>query len=140
MKIKSLDLSLYLFSLVIVALVLLRPILAQNQGIASIGALKDISQPNLFYFFLIWNLFLAWIPYWLAQVLVQLHKRPKSIVFLVLTWGLWLLFFPNAPYIITDLIHLKPRWPIPLWYDAMLLFFYSWAGLILGFLSLNSSS
>jgi hypothetical protein len=56
------------------------------------------------YTFLVWNLFLAWLPFTFALLAYQLRQR----IWLVLPLsGLWLLFLPNAPYLITDLIHLR---------------------------------
>lgn len=85
------------------------------------------------FFFLIWNLFLAWVPFWIA---ISLERLAYSRVLLALGLICWLLFFPNAPYIITDLIHLKYRAPVPFWYDLMMIFSFGWTGLLLGFLSL----
>ena len=84
------------------------------------------------FLFLGWNLFLAWVPYWLAAVLPSAKRAVQKYGLLLL----WLLFFPNAPYIITDLIHLRPHPPIPLWYDAALFFSAAWTGLLLGYCSL----
>ena len=54
--------------------------------------------------FLVWNLFLAYLPLLFAWLAYKSHKRPLLIVGLAF---LWLLFFPNAPYLVTDLIHLR---------------------------------
>ncbi|MDZ7880642.1 MAG: DUF1361 domain-containing protein [Saprospiraceae bacterium] len=90
------------------------------------------------FFFLIWNLFLAWVPYWLAMALdLATRLKPQlsrwSIAFLL---GSWLLFFPNAPYIVTDLLHLKERTSMPHWYDVLLFTSFVWTGLLVGFSSL----
>lgn len=88
------------------------------------------------YGFLCWNLFLAWIP-WLAGQTFRAASRRRASTVLQLGWfALWLLFLPNAPYIATDLIHLAPRPPVPLWYDLALLLSYAGTGLLLGYVSL----
>lgn len=87
---------------------------------------------ELTYIFLAWNLFLAWIPFALSQQLDNI-KTGWKIFFIIL---LWLLFLPNAPYIITDFLHLKQRTPVPYWYDILILFSAALNGLLLGLASL----
>ncbi len=88
------------------------------------------------FLFLVWNLFLAWIPYGIALFLEGSYRYFQSRWIIGLMLISWLLFFPNAPYILTDLLHLRSRAPIPYWYDLMLLISFAWTGLLLGFLSL----
>lgn len=88
------------------------------------------------YVSLIWNLFLAAIPYMISVFIVRKQSWFKSTWLFLLAAFFWLLFFPNAPYIITDLFHLKQKAHVPLWYDLMLIFSFAWNGLILGYLSL----
>ena len=86
---------------------------------------------QLTYAFLAWNLFLAVIPA-VAGAFV-LTARTTAVR---LTWAIvWLLFLPNAPYIVTDFVHLVPRPPIPLWYDVALLLSCAGTGLLLGYSS-----
>jgi uncharacterized membrane protein len=90
---------------------------------------------QLTYIFLVWNLFLAWLPY-LLSVLVTYACRRHLWLGALPAAGCWLLFFPNAPYIITDFLHLAPRAPIPQWYDLLILASFSWTGMFLALVSL----
>ena len=86
--------------------------------------------------FLVWNLFLAWIPYGLALGLALVHARSGPRPVLCLLGVGWLLFLPNAPYILTDFIHLGRRTGAPLWFDAALIGAFAGVGLALGLVSL----
>jgi uncharacterized membrane protein len=90
--------------------------------------------------FLIWNLFLAWIPLVLAAVIYRIASRhdDRARFVLVPVAFVWLLFFPNAPYIVTDLVHLGYFHDnIPEWFDAMLVAWFAWTGLLPGIVSLR---
>lgn len=90
------------------------------------------------YIFLNWNLLLAWAPLALAFLLWRLDQRRgrRRLLTMTLVFFGWLLFLPNSPYIVSDLMHLTPRDNVPLWYDMLMLFSYAWNGMILGFVSL----
>ncbi len=87
----------------------------------------------------VWNLFLAWIPFVLAYVAHALSWRRRLVYFVIPVFALlWLVFFPNAPYILTDLQHLNlDSSAAPLWYDVILLVWFSWTGMLLGIVSLS---
>lgn len=87
------------------------------------------------YTFLLWNLFLAWVPLVAAAIAFALARRGAGVVAGVLVF-VWLAFFPNAPYVLTDFIHLGGKGPSPLWYDALMLSSFAWTALMLGFVSL----
>jgi uncharacterized membrane protein len=89
---------------------------------------------SFFYLFLVWNLFLAVIPFAITTYLVSVPKLNK-IVF-VFWFCVWLLFLPNAPYIITDLLHLKISSTHLLWLDILVVMSFALIGLLLFFLSL----
>ena len=62
---------------------------------------------KLGYQFLIWNLFLAWLPYLFSLVVSAIYMvRPRWWWATIFPSALWLLFLPNAFYIVTDFIHL----------------------------------
>lgn len=89
------------------------------------------------YRFLIWNLFLAWLPLGLAAAAARIRALEGRWLLLIPLLALWLLFFPNAPYILTDLVHLRARPPIPLWFDILLILSFAIHGLLLGLASLH---
>lgn len=86
------------------------------------------------YGFLLWNLLLAWMPVVMAWMAGRWrHYGPL----LLLHSALWLLFLPNAPYLLTDLIHLGRGGGFSLWYDLLMLLTFALTGLFLGFFSLS---
>lgn len=87
------------------------------------------------YAFLAWNLFLAWLPLVLASLLPQGRGRRDWLVVPVV--ASWLLFFPNAPYLLTDLIHLGDRPPGSPAVDFAMFPLYAVTGLLLGAISLH---
>lgn len=87
---------------------------------------------------LIWNLFLAWIPFMLAYFahLVSWRRASLYLIIPVIAF-LWLIFFPNAPYMLTDLQDLaRQATDAPLWYDVIIVVWCSWTGMMLGVVSL----
>ena len=92
---------------------------------------------NLDYMFMVWNLFLAIIPYVLSSWLLQTNWIKKHFFPLFLVLGMWLLFLPNAPYLITDLMHLRNTSSSILWLDHFMLFAFAWTGLLLGAISMH---
>lgn len=86
---------------------------------------------------LFWNIFLAIIPFFISSLMLWLKEKQKlKNIFLASGGFLWLLFIPNAPYLITDLIHVGAIRSVPVVYDAFLLFGASWLGM---YLWLNST-
>ncbi|WNQ12639.1 DUF1361 domain-containing protein [Paenibacillus aurantius] len=95
---------------------------------------------NRFYAFLTWNLFLAWLPFLFAIGLRHVRLSWKGAASRGLTIPLallWLLFYPNASYVITDFIHFT-YWKdgTSAWFDLLLLTLCAWNGLMLGHFSL----
>ena len=89
---------------------------------------------SLFYLFLVWNLFLAAIPFAISSYLVCLPKPSKLIS---LTWfGVWLLFLPNAPYMITDLLHISISETKYIWLDILVVKSFALCGVLLFYLSI----
>jgi uncharacterized membrane protein len=80
---------------------------------------------------LAFNLALAWVP----LIFGAIASRHRTL--LVLFGPLWLVFLPNAPYLLTDLVHLAPRPAVPLWFDIALLGGTGALGLAMGVISLR---
>jgi len=90
------------------------------------------------YGFLVWNLFLAWIPFLISYfTYTAVLSRGQVYIVAPVAAFFWLIFFPNASYILTDFQHLAGTWrDVPVWYDVMLLIWFSFTGVLLGMVSL----
>ncbi|MGZ3932550.1 MAG: DUF1361 domain-containing protein [Bacteroidia bacterium] len=100
---------------------------------ASLLAARIVKTDSIYYLFLCWNLFLAFIPYWISNYL------KKQDLLLMRHWPLlavWLLFIPNSPYLLTDLFHLHAREGVPLWLDLILVISFALIGLVIFYRSL----
>ena len=98
--------------------------------------IRVIYTGNILFVWLIWNLFLAFVPYAITRYGIrrpQLIKSNRKFIFIFISW---LLFIPNSFYIITDLFHLRVR-SVPLWFDLALILSFAWNGLLLGILSMR---
>jgi uncharacterized membrane protein len=89
------------------------------------------------YWFLLWNLVLAWLPLIFALLLMYgLRLRrwlsPANIILTVL----WLFFLPNSFYLVSDLIHLHETGEISFLFDTVLMTSFIFCAAASGFLSL----
>jgi len=110
---------------------------ASGVSVALVVALI-IRTGNIDYAFLVWNLFLAWLPLIFALFAAEKYQAVRSgrnWRFLSLA-GAWLLFFPNSPYIFTDLTHLRTHFYYHYWVDLVLILLCALTGLVVGFVSL----
>ena len=117
--------------------------------IASVFVLcRVIYQDSIAYIFLIWNIFLIWLPFYYS--LIYTNYRFKANYSPYVVGLLWLVFYPNGPYIITDFIHLSSYnfygnksfgFPfnsnLSIWYDFFLISIFVIIGLVLSFISLS---
>ena len=92
---------------------------------------------SLGYIFLPWNLFLAFVPYWISGWMIGKNHITHRKVKLFLALAGWLLFIPNSFYIITDLFHFTHIRSAPKWFDLLLIFSFAWNGILCGIISLR---
>ncbi len=102
----------------------------------SVSLFRFVYTDTNVFLFLNWNLFLAFIPWALTSLVIMKPTLQKSRIILFPLLAVWLLFFPNAPYILTDLFHLRLKSSMPIWFDLVLILSFAWTGLLFGFLSL----
>lgn len=95
---------------------------------------RVVIKQEIRYLFLAWNLLLAFIPYWLT---VRLQQKERKLIFNLVIIGIWLLFFPNAPYLVTDFIHINKSNSTIIWFDVVLLFMFSSTGMYMAIKSLD---
>lgn len=111
-------------------------LLASALACGMIGA-RLLVYPSPAYVHMIWNLFLAWIPYLCSLCLWALHQRDRSAWLLIGPGALWLLFLPNAPYMVTEFVHLLRLPVFTLWYDIGMIAAGAWTGSLLAVVSLQ---
>jgi len=99
----------------------------------SLLAIRILYTGNEAYVFYVWNIFLGIIPFLCSRKLITQNRMDLRSILLM---GGWLLFFPNAPYLVTDLFHFTARSGSPAWFDMILVTSASWNGLALGIISL----
>lgn len=105
--------------------------LVATTGLAIMLGITDPAEP-LYYptAFLIWNLVLAWMPMVFAAGFAAVRRR----IWLIPLGACWLAFLPNAPYLVTDLVHLEDN--AELWRHVLQYGVAAWTGIILGTVSL----
>lgn len=96
--------------------------------------IRIIKTDSIYYLFLVWNLFLACIPY-LVTFLLGIKTTNRFVFWLGFT--IWLAFLPNAPYILTDLQHIRISTLQTIWFDVLLILSFAINGMIIGFVSLQ---
>ena len=113
-------------------------LLASATSTAIIAA-RVIHTGRLTYAFLVYNLALAWIPLGFAAAAVSFDgwRTRWGRLLTAACAGGWLVFFPNAPYLMTDLMHLRVKDNRLFWLDVTALQAFAWIGLALGFVSLD---
>ena len=92
---------------------------------------------KLSFIYIFWNIFLAIIPFFISYFLLNLSSKNKLTKKIFIIGGIfWLFFIPNAPYLVTDLIHIGEIRTVPILYDTILLFSSAALGLLLGISSI----
>lgn len=104
---------------------------------ASLLAIRMVAVGNTRFWFMLWNLFLAWLPLLFAFGLRHnLAHKPLSHWQNLLLFVVWLGFLPNSFYLMSDFIHLQSSGETLVLYDIALMTSFVLNGLILGYLSM----
>jgi uncharacterized membrane protein len=99
--------------------------------------IRMMATKSIYYIFLEWNLFLAFVPYLLSSLLFKQTRLRANNYLIALVSFVWILFIPNAFYILTDLFHLGETAAAPLWFDLLLILSFAWNGMMMGILSVR---
>ena len=114
------------------------PLILASLLAAAIYVARVLISLSLVYELLVWNLFLAWLPFGFSLITAGLYRLHVKRRWLLIPGLAWLVFFPNAPYLVTDLYHLEYRPPVPMWFDIGLISIYAFTGLFLAAASLRT--
>ena len=108
-----------------------------SAGCLALSGLRVRTTGSMEYSFMPWNLVLAWVPMAFAACALWAHRARLPFAAWFAPMTLWLLFLPNAPYLVTDVIHLRNSWAsAPVWFDALMFGAFGVTGLLLGYASL----
>lgn len=115
---------------------LLTTLLFSSSVSVTLLALRMVVAGNFKFWFMIWNLFLAWVPLIFALGLrINLVKKPLAAWQNLGLLALWLGFLPNSFYLMSDLIHLQSSGEASVLYDIAIMMSFIINGLILGYIS-----
>jgi uncharacterized membrane protein len=96
-------------------------------------AVRRYAYGDAYYLGLVWNLALAWVPLLVALALVSAYRHRAPSMSLLALGTVWLVFLPNAPYVLTDFVHLDDRHRL---FDSIIIASFAFTALALGFASL----
>lgn len=103
-------------------------------GLFAYGAARN---HDFLYSYLLWNLFLAWLPLVFAVRLTTVLRHKRWSSWGALGWSfLWLIFLPNSFYMISDFIHLQESMRVDVLFDTIMFTSFIYTGVTLGFSSL----
>lgn len=107
--------------------------------VTALVAYRILAGCMVWHAYLVWNLFLAWVPLVFAVLAAERfaasrHWRDRRLCLLFVGW---LLFFPNAPYIFTDVVHLSSGWRSSFWVELFMILLCALTGFLAGFVSLQ---
>lgn len=105
----------------------------------SLGILlvHTVSTHSFLYWYLAWNLMLAWLPLLFVVLLRRSLENHPWLAWRPMLWTvLWLAFLPNSFYIISDLLHLQNVATENVLYDTVMMVSFMLNGLIIGYISL----
>lgn len=110
-------------------------LLLTNAVSVGLFMLRLIGADNFRYWFMLWNLLLAWvaplIAWWLVRRLRKTKWRTWQNILLTI---IWLGFLPNSFYMVSDLIHVHQTGEISIYFDAVLFASFIFNGFIAGYL------
>jgi uncharacterized membrane protein len=111
-------------------------LIASNLVSAVLFLVRVQQSQNIRYWFLLWNLVLAWVPLGLVLLLREQLKKTRWLVWQNIGLSaLWLGFLPNSFYLVSDLIHLHGTGEVSIIFDAVMFMSFIFNGFIAGFSS-----
>ncbi|MDI1235191.1 MAG: DUF1361 domain-containing protein [bacterium] len=109
-------------------------------GCVALIGLRFIVHTDRTFLFLLWNFFLALIPLALSSLLLQMNQQKMKVSAMLFVGVCWMLFFPNAPYMLTDFIHIAYGHPHWMFLDILTISWFAVSALLAALISMNDVS